>query len=159
MVLGWRMAPMGLPPSDSGLDGTPAALKVPGNLVKLWARSMAGYMEPQFQPGFPSSSQASYSWTLPWSHTIRFRAELPPRMRPRGWVILRPPSSACSTEVRFQSNRPPQERPPNPGMLIVSSGSAGPASRSKIDALGRPWLRRVARAAPAVPPPTMIYVP
>jgi hypothetical protein len=45
-----------------------------------------------------------------------------------------------------------------PGMLILgSSGAAGPASMSRIRALGRPRLRRLARAVTAVPPPTMIW--
>jgi len=59
--------------------------------------------------------------------------------------------------VKFQSYLVPRVEPFLPGTLMPSSlKAAGPASMTRIVELGRRWLRRVDRARPAVPPPTII---
>lgn len=64
---------------------------------------------------------------------------------------------AWGTVVKFQSNLPPRVEPLTPGTLMPSSSRAeGPASMTRMLAFFSSWLRRVARAFPAVPPPTMI---
>src|SRR4051794_12570422 len=84
-------------------------------------------------------------------------ADEPPNTLPRLTPMDRPSRDACGTVVKFQSRVEPKIDPRRPGTLILrSSGAAGPASIRRILDLGRPRLRRVARAVPAVPPPTMI---
>jgi len=59
--------------------------------------------------------------------------------------------------VKFQSYFVARVEPFLPGTLIPSSlKAAGPASMTRTVEFGRRWLRRVERARPAVPPPTMI---
>lgn len=61
--------------------------------------------------------------------------------------------------MKFQSYFVPSVEPFFAGTLIPSSSkAAGPASMTRIFEFGRPWLSRVDKASPAVPPPTMIYI-
>jgi hypothetical protein len=119
---------------------------------------MAADMVRQFQPGLPTASQLSYSAAAARSQVRRFRAEVPPRTRPRGVKMARLLRCGCGTVVKFQSYLPPRVEPLRPGTLMPSSWRAdGPASMMRMLAFFSFWLRRVARALPAVPPPTMIF--
>lgn len=73
--------------------------------------------------------------------------------------ILRLDMPGWGVEVRFQSYFVPIVEPLRPGTVIPGSvRPSGPASRTRIWELGRPWLILLAMARPAVPPPIMIWV-